>query len=73
MKVNDVHALDSLPAPSTLCKSFDDLEMAVWRVLLNVSHAGLPLNGVTGIDASVFERVLTSAYYTKQTNLTYRS
>lgn len=31
--------------------------MAVWRVLLNVSLADLPVNGITGIDASGFERV----------------
>jgi hypothetical protein len=40
--------LDSIPAPSTLCKAFDRLELAVWRVLLNVSLVNLPLNGVTG-------------------------
>ncbi|GAB3323275.1 hypothetical protein GCM10027355_23790 [Haloplanus salinarum] len=44
--------------------------MAVWRVLLNVSLADLPLNGVTGIDASGFERAHASTHYTKRTNLT---
>ena len=48
--------LNSIPAPSTLCKAFDRLEIAVWRVLLSVSLADLPLNGVTGIEASGFER-----------------
>ncbi len=62
--------LTSIPAPSTLCKAFDRLEMAVWRVLLNVSLADLPLNGVTGIDASGFERAHASTHYTKRTNLT---
>ena len=62
--------LDSIPAPSTLCKAFDRLEMAVWRVLLNVSRGDLPVNGVTGIDASGFERAHTSVHYTKRTNLT---
>jgi len=28
--------LSELPAPSTLCKAFDKLDMAVWRVLLNL-------------------------------------
>jgi len=27
--------------------------MAVWRVLVNVSPAGVPLDGVTGIDGRV--------------------
>ena len=43
--------------------------MVVWRVLLNVSLADLPLNGVTGIDASGFERAHASTHYTKRTNL----
>jgi IS5 family transposase len=64
--------LDSIPAPSTLCKAFDRLQMAVWRVLLNVSLADLPLNGITGIDASGFARAHTSAHYTKRTNLTFQ-
>ena len=44
--------------------------MAIWRVLLNVSLADLPLNGVTGIDASGFEWTYASTRYTKRTNLT---
>jgi hypothetical protein len=48
------------------------LEIAVWRVLLNVSLVDLPLNGVTGIDAAGFERAHASAHYTKRTNLTIR-
>ena len=44
--------------------------MAVWRVLLNVSLTDLPVNGVTGIDASGFERAHASTHYTKRTNLT---
>lgn len=54
--IRDALDLDSIPAPSTLCKAFDRLETAVWRVLLNVSLADLPVNGVTGIDASGFDR-----------------
>jgi hypothetical protein len=42
-RVRDALDLDSIPAPSTLCKAFDRLEMAVWRALLNVSLADLPL------------------------------
>ncbi|MFC7060185.1 IS5 family transposase [Halovenus salina] len=69
-RIRDALNLDSIPAPSTLCKAFDRLEMAVWRVLLRVSLVGLPLDGVTGIDASGFERAHASAHYTKRTNLT---
>ena len=69
-RIRDALNLDSIPAPSTLCKAFDRLEMAVWRVLLNASLSDLPLNGVAGIDASGFERAHASAHYTKRTNLT---
>ncbi len=61
-RIRDALDLDSIPAPSTLCKAFDRLEMSVWRVLLNVSLADLPLNGVTGIDASGFERTHASTH-----------
>jgi IS5 family transposase len=44
--------------------------MAVWRVLQNVSLSAVPPNGVTGIDASGFERAHTSTHYTKRSNLT---
>lgn len=53
-RIRDALNLDSIPAPSTLCKAFDWLEMAVWRVLLNVSLADMLVNGVIGIDASGF-------------------
>lgn len=69
-RIRKALGLDAIPVPSTLCKAFDRLEMAVWRVLLNVSLADLPLNGVTGIDASGFERAHASAHYTKRANLT---
>lgn len=69
-RIREALNLDVIPAPSTLCKAFSRLEMAVWRVLLNVSLADLPLNGVTGIDASGFERSHASAHYTKRTSLT---
>lgn len=41
-RIRDALDLDSIPAPSTLCKAFDRLEMAIWRVLLNVSLLDLP-------------------------------
>jgi len=69
-RIRDALDHDSIPAPSTLCKAFDRLEMAVWRVFLNVLLADLLVNGVTGLDASGFERAHTSAHYPKRTNLT---
>jgi len=69
-RIRDALNLDSIPVPSTLCKAFDRLEIAVWRALLNVSLADWPLSGVTGIDASGFERAHASTHYTKRTNLT---
>jgi Transposase and inactivated derivatives, IS5 family len=68
--IRDALDLNSIPAPSTLFKAFDRLEMAVWRVLLNVSLADLLVNGITGSDASGFERAHASTHYTKRTNLT---
>ncbi|QLG29932.1 IS5 family transposase (plasmid) [Halorarum halophilum] len=62
--------LTELPAPSTLCKVFDRLDMAIWRVLLNLSVTLLPTNGVVGIDASGFDRSHASKHYTKRTKLT---
>ncbi len=59
-----------LPAPSTLCKAFDRLDMAVWRILLNLSVSLLPTNGVVGIDASGFDRSYASKHYTKRAKLT---
>ena len=44
-RIRDTLDLDSIPAHSTLCKAFDPLEMAVLRVLLNVSLADLPVTG----------------------------
>jgi len=62
--------LEELPSPSTLCKAFNRLDMAVWRVLLNLSVTHLPTNGVVGIDASSFDRSHASKHYTKRTKLT---
>lgn len=69
-RVRDAVDIDSVPAPSTLWTAFDRLEMVVWRVLLNVSPADLPLNGATGIDTSRSGRAHTSTHYAKRTNLT---
>jgi len=62
--------LEELPCPSTLCKVFNRLGMAVWRVLLNLSVTLLPTNGLVGIDASGFDRSHASKHYTKRAELT---
>ena len=69
-RVRNAINLTELPAPSTLCKAFDRLDMAVWRVLLNLSVSLLPTNGVVGIDASGFDRGHASKHYTKRAKLT---
>jgi hypothetical protein len=55
--------LEEIPSPSTLCKAFNRLDMAVWRVLLNLSVTFLPTNGVVGIDASGFDRSYASKHF----------
>ena len=62
--------LEELPSPSTLCKAFNRLDMAVWRVLLNLSVTLLPTNGIVGIDASGFDCSHASKHYTKRAKLT---
>ena len=69
-RIRNAINLDELPSPSTLCKAFNRLDMAVWRVLLNLSVRLLPTNGVVGIDASGFDRSHASKHYTKRTRLT---
>ena len=69
-RIRNAINLDELPSPSTLCKAFNRLDMAVWRVLLNLSVRLLPTNGVVGIDASGFDRSHASKHYTNRTRLT---
>ncbi|QFU84460.1 IS5 family transposase [Natronorubrum aibiense] len=69
-RIRNAINLTELPDPSTLCKAFDRLDMAVWRVLLNLSVSLLLTNGVTGIDASGFDRTHASKHYTKRAKLT---
>ncbi len=69
-RIREALDLDSILALSTLCKAVDRLEMAVWRVLLNVSLADMPVSGVTGIDGSGFERAHALTHHTKRRNLT---
>jgi IS5 family transposase len=69
-RIRSAIGLAELPSPSTLCKAFNRLDMAVWRVLLSLSVSLLPTNGVVGIDASGFDRSHASKHYTKRTKLT---
>jgi len=54
--ISRVLGLAELPTPSTNCKAFNRLDMAVWRVILTLSATVLPTAGVVGIDASEFDR-----------------
>ena len=56
-RIREAIHLAELPSPSTLCKAFNRLDTAVWRVLLNLSVTLLPTYGVVGIDASGFDRI----------------
>jgi len=62
--------LAELPTPSTLCKAFNRLDMAVWRVILTLSATLLPTSGVVRVDASGFDRNHASKHYTKRAELT---
>ena len=41
--------LEEFPSHSTLCKAFSRLDMAMWRVLLNLSVTLLPTDDVVGM------------------------
>ena len=68
--IRRVLGLAELPAPSTLCKAFNRLDMAVWRIILTLSATLLPTSGVVGVDASGFDRSHASKHYTKRAELT---
>lgn len=68
-RIRDAINLESIPTPSTLCKAFGRLEMAIWRVMLTLSLPTVPRKRIAGIDASGFERAHASTHYTKRTNL----
>lgn len=69
-RIRRVLGLAELPTPSTLCKAFNRLDMAVWRVLLTLSATLLPTSGIVGVDASGFDRSHASKHYTKRAELT---
>lgn len=49
-RIRNAIGLTQILAPSTLCKVFNRLDMAVGRVLLDLYVSLLPTNGVVGID-----------------------
>jgi len=57
-----------LPDHSTLVKSFDRFEMAVWRVLLRLSSELHDTSGHAAIDATFFDRENASKHYCRRTN-----
>lgn len=65
--------LDKIPHSSTLCRAFNKLSMQTWRTLLKLSWKILDLTGVTGVDASGFDRSHASRHYTQRTGLKIRS
>jgi IS5 family transposase len=69
-RIRNAVDLEKLPSPSTLYKPFNRLDMAVWRVLLNLSVTLLPTNSVVRIDVSGFDRCHASKHDMKRTKLT---
>jgi len=54
---------DDLPDFTTVYKSFDRLEMWVWRALLRVSAQQHPQSGHAALDSTFFDRRSASSYY----------
>ena len=54
---------DDLPNFTTLYKSFDRLEMWVWRALLRVSAQQHPQSGYAALDSTFFDHRSVSLYY----------
>ena len=71
-RIHRTLGLAELPTPSTLCKVFNRIDMAVWRVILTLTATLLPTSGVVGVDASGFDRSHASKHYTKRVELTIR-
>ena len=74
-KINEMPAvkealeLEKVPDASTLCKAFDRLLAAVWRVLLELTRRFFRLSGIAGMDSSGEERAQASKYYTRRAKL----
>jgi hypothetical protein len=57
---------DDLPEFTTIYKSFDRLEMWVWRALLRVSAQQHLQSSHAALDTTFFDRRLASSYYRQQ-------
>ena len=57
-----------LPAPSTLCKAFDRIEMSLCRVLLRHSAQLHSPSDHAALDATFYERDQASRHYCNRTN-----
>jgi IS5 family transposase len=64
-EIRDVLDLDrdDLPDYSTIYKSFDRLEMWVWRALLRISVQQHSKSGHAALDSTFFNRRSASSYY----------
>jgi IS5 family transposase len=60
--------LSDIPDYSTIYKSFDRLEMRVWRALLRVSAQQHPQSGHVALDSTFFERGHASSYYLQRSD-----
>ena len=68
-EVREAIDLERVPGPSTLCKAFERLKLAVWRVLLKLTRGFFELNRIVGMDSSGEERSHASKYYTRRARL----
>jgi IS5 family transposase len=60
--------LNDVPDYSTIYKSFDRFNMAIWRELLRVSAEQLPQSGHAALDSTFFERGHASSYYLQRSD-----
>jgi IS5 family transposase len=64
---------DDLPDYTTIYKSFDRLEMWVWRALLRVSAQQHPQSGHAALDSTFFDRRSASSYYRQRSGSTVQT
>ncbi|SFJ43179.1 hypothetical protein SAMN05443661_1294 [Natronobacterium gregoryi] len=62
----------NLPAPSTLCKVFDQIEMSVCRVLVRQSAQLHDLSEHAAIDATFYEKIVLAAITTSERIIAFR-
>lgn len=64
---------DELPDFTTVCTRKQDLQMAVWRVLLRLSAGLHDLGAVQAIDATGYERHSASRHYANRVDYTFEA